>query len=149
MIRRPPRSTLFPYTTLFRSTGIGHPTADFQTAHIVGDCLYGPGALEAGEKGKRLRVVSGAVINVNVVEACRRLAQAHLTRPGLTDIDGCPVQNLGTARLPNLDRMRHTDFRKNMNSPISSCKTENSTTSLLSRLWCHLSTILLFVGRTL
>src|SRR2546430_12453881 len=25
MIRRPPRSTLFPYTTLFRSTAIEHP----------------------------------------------------------------------------------------------------------------------------
>src|SRR5258708_675192 len=25
MIRRPPRSTLFPYTTLFRSLGHGHP----------------------------------------------------------------------------------------------------------------------------
>src|SRR2546426_8111832 len=24
MIRRPPRSTLFPYTTLFRSHGVGH-----------------------------------------------------------------------------------------------------------------------------
>src|SRR3712207_8194114 len=24
MIRRPPRSTLFPYTTLFRSTALGH-----------------------------------------------------------------------------------------------------------------------------
>src|SRR2546422_1534458 len=24
MIRRPPRSTLFPYTTLFRSLGLGH-----------------------------------------------------------------------------------------------------------------------------
>ena len=53
---------------------------------------------------------------MSLVEACRRLAQAqaqaHLTRPGLTDIDRCPVQNLGTAGLPNLDRMRHTDFRK-------------------------------------
>src|SRR5688572_31444819 len=29
MIRRPPRSTLFPYTTLFRSTGVVHQlTAD-------------------------------------------------------------------------------------------------------------------------
>ncbi len=70
--------------------------------------------LWASAASSRLRVVSGAVINVNVVEACRRLAQAHLTRPGLTDIDRCPVQNLGTASLPNLDRMRHTDFRKNM-----------------------------------
>src|SRR3712207_8103251 len=28
MIRRPPRSTLFPYTTLFRSDGYGHPAGD-------------------------------------------------------------------------------------------------------------------------
>src|SRR5438132_2767290 len=28
MIRRPPRSTLFPYTTLFRSLGAGHTIAD-------------------------------------------------------------------------------------------------------------------------
>ena len=34
---------------------------------------------------------------MSLVEACRPLAQAHLTRPGLTDIDRCPVQNLGTA----------------------------------------------------
>src|SRR2546425_2360519 len=27
MIRRPPRSTLFPYTTLFRSRGPGYPAA--------------------------------------------------------------------------------------------------------------------------
>src|SRR5690348_17557898 len=27
MIRRPPRSTLFPYTTLFRSTGVGRVEA--------------------------------------------------------------------------------------------------------------------------
>src|SRR2546426_5292978 len=27
MIRRPPRSTLFPYTTLFRSPGASHPDA--------------------------------------------------------------------------------------------------------------------------
>jgi hypothetical protein len=96
------------------SASIVHPIADFQTAHILGDRLYGPGAFEVRDKGKRLRVVSGEVINVNVVDACGRLAQAHLTRPGRTDIDRCPGQNLGTARLPNLHRMRHTDFRKKM-----------------------------------
>jgi len=78
----------------------------------MGDGLDGPGAFEARDKEKRLRVVSGAVINVNIIEARRRLAQAHLTEPGLTDIDHGPVQNLGTARLQNLHRMRHTDFRK-------------------------------------
>src|SRR2546429_3132442 len=29
MIRRPPRSTLFPYTTLFRSVGLGAAVAEF------------------------------------------------------------------------------------------------------------------------
>src|SRR5260221_7284247 len=29
MIRRPPRSTLFPYTTLFRSHGLKHGPVDF------------------------------------------------------------------------------------------------------------------------
>src|SRR3712207_9480495 len=33
MIRRPPRSTLFPYTTLFRS--LSHLAANYQTAHDV------------------------------------------------------------------------------------------------------------------
>src|SRR5258708_2139697 len=43
------------------------------------------------------------------VEA-RRLAQAQPTQPGLTDLDRCPVQKLGTASLPNLNRMRHQGF---------------------------------------
>src|SRR5260370_33273015 len=30
MIRRPPRSTLFPYTTLFRSRGTGRSTTQFE-----------------------------------------------------------------------------------------------------------------------
>src|SRR2546428_3544062 len=37
MIRRPPRSTLFPYTTLFRSGGMGLPMARhvLQAGHTV------------------------------------------------------------------------------------------------------------------
>src|SRR5688572_31821440 len=56
MIRRPPRSTLFPYTTLFRSAGLpGNragrgrlaPEADPQTDVDVGDVP----AIHAGEPG--------------------------------------------------------------------------------------------------
>src|SRR5256885_7264811 len=36
MIRRPPRSTLFPYTTLFRSIRAGHGTAA-ETGRAIGD----------------------------------------------------------------------------------------------------------------
>src|SRR6266567_7495250 len=41
MIRRPPRSTLFPYTTLFRSSGRIRPTACAATAS--GSCATGAG----------------------------------------------------------------------------------------------------------
>src|SRR5687768_17861036 len=40
MIRRPPRSTLFPYTTLFRS-GVGRVTEDVRELAPVGDPLRG------------------------------------------------------------------------------------------------------------
>src|SRR6202789_3263777 len=43
MIRRPPRSTLFPYTTLFRSRAVAHNPV-------------GPGDEELGRHGDRLRV---------------------------------------------------------------------------------------------
>src|SRR3989449_6726589 len=33
MIRRPPRSTLFPYTTLFRSRPFGHPSGRCSRLH--------------------------------------------------------------------------------------------------------------------
>src|SRR3989442_5731149 len=49
MIRRPPRSTLFPYTTLFRSVPVGSQdchfmlelvTADFQSVTVQGQVTY-------------------------------------------------------------------------------------------------------------
>src|SRR2546425_11367856 len=66
MIRRPPRSTLFPYTTLFRSPGEGLPLARFEQdlppasaarcAQTAGDPVgtqlrHGPGIPHAAEYG--------------------------------------------------------------------------------------------------
>src|SRR2546426_10170626 len=57
MIRRPPRSTLFPYTTLFRS----HPAHLRKTAHAVDLEVPDPRALELlhlpGERGALERLV--------------------------------------------------------------------------------------------
>src|SRR3712207_7510717 len=72
MIRRPPRSTLFPYTTLFRSvldsetTGLGNPT-DFVEVGVVSSrgeplfdslikpsCPVQPGASRVDRKSTRL-----------------------------------------------------------------------------------------------
>src|SRR5437764_8942798 len=46
IIRRPPRSTLFPYTTLFRSDGtIGHVEMTWQEALI----MFGPESASGGQ----------------------------------------------------------------------------------------------------
>src|SRR3712207_7274960 len=39
MIRRPPRSTLFPYTTLFRSIGLGGAINDLVWTCLAWSCL--------------------------------------------------------------------------------------------------------------
>src|SRR2546429_2849668 len=48
MIRRPPRSTLFPYTTLFRS--LGRMSAPCSVAPAVLETLEFPAALERGRE---------------------------------------------------------------------------------------------------
>src|SRR3712207_7713227 len=45
MIRRPPRSTLFPYTTLFRSTSVQLPASAGETWNVT--VLTVPGAVSA------------------------------------------------------------------------------------------------------
>src|SRR3712207_8029965 len=63
MIRRPPRSTLFPYTTLFRSLGRDPPHAQLRVEELP----LGPGARPhgrpvAGRRGRLFfRDVRGAV----------------------------------------------------------------------------------------
>src|SRR2546428_3697265 len=41
MIRRPPRSTLFPYTTLFRSYDVGAPDLEVGRAELVDEARVG------------------------------------------------------------------------------------------------------------
>src|SRR2546429_3071694 len=53
MIRRPPRSTLFPYTTLFRSLGADHRTlATITREGRVGQFLFQQGAAYQGDHGR-------------------------------------------------------------------------------------------------
>src|SRR2546427_916147 len=50
MIRRPPRSTLFPYTTLFRSlAGSSFGLAEFGTVSLRGADPHGTGKTPAGK----------------------------------------------------------------------------------------------------
>src|SRR2546423_11603498 len=51
MIRRPPRSTLFPYTTLFRSRGAVGGRRDHPLPQPPRGAALGPGAAGAGRAG--------------------------------------------------------------------------------------------------
>src|SRR3712207_7848368 len=55
MIRRPPRSTLFPYTTLFRSSQDRGRQPDPVQQRLPGH-PRGPGLLEQRERSRRLQV---------------------------------------------------------------------------------------------
>src|SRR2546429_5473693 len=48
MIRRPPRSTLFPYTTLFRSPGVYDPVALEHGLRLVAGDTHGRAVAHAG-----------------------------------------------------------------------------------------------------
>src|ERR1035438_10302369 len=48
MIRRPPRSTLFPYTTLFRSITCGDPTLDVSREVALAAIRAGAEVIELG-----------------------------------------------------------------------------------------------------
>src|SRR2546429_4614555 len=50
MIRRPPRSTLFPYTTLFRSEEAGEPAELFPEVAVLRDAHHAP---LVGDDGRR------------------------------------------------------------------------------------------------
>src|SRR3712207_9560385 len=60
MIRRPPRSTLFPYTTLFRSIGAlpgGKSTESFSAPNASGSTSQAANSAEALEIGTSLLLV--------------------------------------------------------------------------------------------
>src|SRR2546430_7579804 len=76
MIRRPPRSTLFPYTTLFRSPRVGAPLVQALEDHEdpFGVLRVDPDAVVA-EREQPERLVPGAGDH-----DARRLAAAELPR---------------------------------------------------------------------
>src|SRR5258708_25301283 len=71
MIRRPPRSTLFPYTTLFRSRRLGQTVLFSSGAEIKSD-----GGARIGGRGAG-RHVRRAILPAGDREGCRRRVGAR------------------------------------------------------------------------
>src|SRR5260221_13348274 len=69
MIRRPPRSTLFPYTTLFRSGIEAFIRSHADTIyHPVGSCRMGPGPMDVVDAQLRVYGIKGLrVVDASVM----------------------------------------------------------------------------------
>src|SRR5256884_2487546 len=100
MIRRPPRSTLFPYTTLFRSKIDAPPNPEDVGAAVwrdlgqrlggVGDELGGPRQVIVGEQRveDRLDDRPGVIV-----------VHLHRIEPGLRSLEGDPQDLLAVGRV--------------------------------------------------
>src|SRR3712207_8162264 len=89
MIRRPPRSTLFPYTTLFRSSGLGCPTWPRCTddSFVSTPELAGHGAIEFGN---RLLTFALTAVAIATVVAVFRSVRRDLRRLAVGCAGGGP-----------------------------------------------------------
>src|SRR5260370_32732888 len=76
MIRRPPRSTLFPYTTLFRSTLGCHPRRRF--ARVISGCRTFGSSTGSGLKTRSEEHTSELQSHLNLV--CRLLLEKKKTK---------------------------------------------------------------------
>src|SRR2546429_5006643 len=81
MIRRPPRSTLFPYTTLFRSIGVTEEILDVRVAIVLQERLVQ--ALDGALPVLRF----DRLLSRGVVGACSRCRRVLLARIGLRSRD--------------------------------------------------------------
>src|SRR3712207_6947108 len=80
MIRRPPRSTLFPYTTLFRSLAAAGPATRTLRVALVGNPNTGKSTLFNALTGMRQKVGNFAGVTVERVEGHYRGPDRKSTR---------------------------------------------------------------------
>src|SRR3989454_11040946 len=112
MIRRPPRSTLFPYTTLFRSIGArvrdavgrvyilsnNHVLANSNGASI-GDAEYQPGPFDGGTAADQIatltdfQTISFAADGSNTIDAAIALSSTSLLDNATPSDDGYGMPN--------------------------------------------------------
>src|SRR3712207_9222391 len=75
MIRRPPRSTLFPYTTLFRSRGVPQIEVSFD---IDANGIVNVGAKDLGTgKEQRITITASSGLSDQDIEQMVRDAESH------------------------------------------------------------------------
>src|SRR3712207_7861138 len=77
MIRRPPRSTLFPYTTLFRSGSVGHDAGMLDQAFHPAKTLGESEELRALQEARRPIPAAGDPRSDDAAEAAHLRSEEH------------------------------------------------------------------------
>src|SRR5260370_32843855 len=96
MIRRPPRSTLFPYTTLFRSTLTGAKFSNGELKKLIP--IYQEGAVRSEEHTSELQSHLTLVCRLLLEKKNRRLAKRLLSLIYVTAIAGIVLRSLAISR---------------------------------------------------
>src|SRR2546427_5957274 len=101
MIRRPPRSTLFPYTTLFRSPFIvdaARPLDELKDSGAIGIALRWPSADRSEEHTSELQSQSNLVCRLLLEKKKKQITLRKAeTRPGKGELVASPVDKGRTA----------------------------------------------------
>jgi hypothetical protein len=90
-----------------RAAGIGDAVADLQFGNRAADGFDHPGALKANAGGHRQRIGTGAMVDVDVVEADGVVAHARLVRRRVANADFFPAQDFGAAGGVKADGVAH------------------------------------------
>src|SRR5256885_10919182 len=98
MIRRPPRSTLFPYTTLFRSAENDRALAEEETRgfvklvckgrkdKLVGAHIIGPHAGELIHEDRKSTRLNSSHLVISYAVFCLKKKKRHANRSGLAPL---------------------------------------------------------------
>src|SRR5690349_23807527 len=96
MLRRPPRSTLFPYTTLFRSCGVDPQSHDRRRELVTGRAVDGPGGrqpLAADRKSTRL---NSSHVEISYAVFCLKKKKKNTPRNSGRPRDGSHIVSTTT-----------------------------------------------------
>src|SRR5260221_2025813 len=96
MIRRPPRSTLFPYTTLFRSAGEGpraciaaHSSQMLQFSRAIRSHPGQPVSGSECDRDRKSTRLNSSHTVISYAVFCLKKKKAELTRGGVDRCVGC------------------------------------------------------------
>ena len=90
-----------------RAACISHAVSDLDLGHTLADRFHHAGAFATDATGQRQRVQAGTMVGIDEVQADRGVPDLGLAFSRITDFDVVELQNLGSTRFMESDRLGH------------------------------------------